>query len=112
MRFTGFTSRLVGHISWQPPLWVQNARAHPRRVVLTAFLLAALTIAGFVTLNWWQNRPKPKMVSVVAETIPVTPLVKDREKLEPKPLVVRFNASVAPLAVIGKAPGPGVRMEP
>ncbi len=112
MRFTGFTSRLVGHISWQPPLWVQNARAHPRRAILTVVLLAVIAIGSFAALRWWQMRPKPKLVSVVAEAIPVTPLVKDREKLEPKPLVINFKGSAAPLAVIGKAPGAGVQIEP
>ncbi len=112
MRFTGFTTRFLGRISWQPPLWVQSTRAHPRRVIFTVLLLGALTAGGFATHRWWQNRPKPKMVSVVAEAIPVTPVIKDREKLEPKPLIINFNGSAAPLALIGKAPGAGVRIEP
>ncbi len=103
---------LLGDFAWTPPAYLRRAGAFTRahRWVIAASLLAfvALIFGGLRLHEWWENRPQPEKVAVTVDAIPVTPL---EEKLVPRALVVRFDASVAPLHEIGKR-ATGVSMSP
>ena len=104
--------------AWQPPLWwqtfvspltrqfakrVAHIRAQPARASLAATLALLLIGAGVLGARWWLARPQP-------ETIAFTVIAPERTCYEceqesdraPKPLTVRFEKSVAPLALVGK----------
>ena len=97
-----FVSLSIGDLSWKPPGWLRRlcgagvgwVHAHRRASAVLALLLVASVVGGWKMWDEYQRRPKPLTVSVVVEPPGVTPLDKE---LKPKPLVIRFGASVAKL---------------
>src|SRR5688500_4367057 len=113
---------LFGKLSWEPPRWLAAAgrglagggrwvRDHRARALAVG--LAFLLLAGGSGLlgRWYLNRPKPAVVNVIVTPPGPTPAPVD-EKLRPRPLVVEFDASVAPLKQIGKVITSGATLEP
>ncbi|HXA09697.1 MAG TPA: Ig-like domain-containing protein, partial [Chthoniobacterales bacterium] len=104
---------LFGRFTWTAPPWLaRSGRAvgSHRLVSAASFLLLALLAGGgWWGWHWYQARPKPLRVAVIADPIPVTKLEKD---LKPAPLHVRFSASVARLEQIGKEVSRGVHLDP
>lgn len=115
---------LVGKISWQSPPWAQHiaqstekllgcGRAHPVRALVVLGLLLALVAGGIFGYQWWQTRPRPVEVSFKLEQPTRTEIEYDDVQLrQPKPFVVRFEKSVAPLALVGKEVVQGIQMSP
>ncbi|MBA3650983.1 MAG: hypothetical protein H0W66_05770, partial [Chthoniobacterales bacterium] len=111
--FKRFLAFLFGSFTWTAPPWLANTggavRRHRGRSFLLLLLLLLLAGGGWWSWRWYQARPKPVTVAVIADPIPVTKLEKE---LKPAPLIVRFSASVARLEQIGKVVAHGVHLEP
>ncbi|MEQ1516597.1 MAG: alpha-2-macroglobulin, partial [Usitatibacteraceae bacterium] len=117
-------SPVFGNLAWNAPPWARwtGARigaggrwagANPARAGLVAVLLAAIVAGGFYAYKWWQARPKPIEVKLTIENPPRTEIEAEEEAdRAPKPLVVRFAQSVAPLAMAGKDVTTGIAISP
>ncbi|MDQ3198221.1 MAG: hypothetical protein M3Q46_03365, partial [Verrucomicrobiota bacterium] len=108
-----FLAFLFGSFTWTAPPWLANTggavRRHRGRSLLFLLMLLLLAGGGWWGWRWYQARPKPVTVAVIADPIPVTKLEKE---LKPAPLIVRFSGSVARLEQIGKVVASGVHLEP
>jgi uncharacterized protein YfaS (alpha-2-macroglobulin family) len=113
---------LFGRFTWDPPPWLAALgrtlgdggrwiREHRARS--TAVLLAVLLLAGGGALvgRWYLRLPKPALVKVTVTPPGPTPMPHD-DRLRPRPLVVDFDTSVAPLKQIGKVVTSGVSLYP
>ena len=118
-----------GQISWQPPQWVSSsasfvhahgaaaasaARANPRRAVIIGASALALVVAAVLLWRWYENRPRPVEVTFAVTAPPVTCYACDPPR-PPNPLLVRFDASTAPLDRAGHSVEPeqaGISMSP
>ncbi|MEA3211924.1 MAG: alpha-2-macroglobulin [Chthoniobacter sp.] len=93
-------SFFIGDLSWRPPHWLARLaaagggwmRAHRRASVAIAMLVLAAAAGSAWAWNCYRSRPKPATISVTIEAPGITPLEK---VLKPRPLVIRFGASVA-----------------
>ncbi len=108
-----FLAFLFGSFTWTAPPWLANTggavRRHRGRSFLLLLLLLLLAGGGWWGWRWYQARPKPVTVAVIADPIPVTKL---ENELKPAPLIVRFSGSVARLEQVGKVVASGVHLEP
>jgi alpha-2-macroglobulin len=76
-------------------------------LTLSAVLLAGA--AGWFGYHWWQSRPQPVTIDFVIQA----PERRDIEdNASPNPLVVTFNASVAPLEMVDKDVQHGITTSP
>ena len=111
---------LFGNWSWQQPGWLialkanlaklwQTAKAKPLASFGIVVLLSGITAAGWFGYQWWQNRPQPVRIDF-AVTEPERTAIENDEA--PHPLVINFNASVAPLDQVGKDIAQGITMKP
>lgn len=116
--------RLFGRLDWQAPPWGRwvagaarrgraTVRARPRTALLALLMLALLAAAGWHGYRWWQAQPKPFEVSFKV-TAPARTEIEseDAEARKPKPAVIMFDHSVAPLAQVGKDAAAGVTLSP
>ncbi len=107
---------LFGEIHWQAPPWLTtatrrlrsggaaaaaHARANPRRSALIALATLTLLIAAWLAWRWYESRPQPQTVDF-AVTVPERTCYECLPPGRPKPLLVTFAASVAPLEAVGK----------
>lgn len=110
-------SPVFGHLSWQPPAWLNRIAkacrrlwsAHPRLVVVGTIAFLLISVAAACTWNWYSHLPKPRYVSVNVLPIPVTPLEKE---LKFPPLEIVFSDSVAQLEDLNKPLHHGVQLQP
>jgi len=104
---------LFGKFTWTAPPWLARSdrwtRSHWLMSFLLVILLAFVTASGLWGWRWYQRRPKPVRITVIADPIPVTKLEKD---LKPAPLNIRFSGSVARLEQVGKEVPSAVHLEP
>jgi alpha-2-macroglobulin len=104
---------LFGKFTWTAPPWIARGGrvvgSHRAVSAALLLLLALLATGGWWGWHWYQARPKPVRVAVIADPIPVTKLEKD---IKPASLVVRFSGSVARLEQIGKEVSSGVHLDP
>ncbi len=111
---------IFGNWSWQQPSWLialkakvtkrwQKAKAKPLASFGILVLLCGITSAGWYGYQWWQNRPQPVRIDFVVTEPERTAIEKDEA---PHPLVINFNASVAPLDQVGKDVSQGIMMNP
>jgi alpha-2-macroglobulin len=114
--------------TWQPPSWLcwmggllgrgasrsaKTVRARPGMSLVGLALLAALGVGGYFGYAWWKARPQPVQVNLVVTNPALTEFAKDAaEGGAPKPVVVKFSASVAPLALVGKTVSAGITTTP
>lgn len=115
----GFVGSILGAIfgrfRWQLPRWLawivsqllragryvwQSVRAKPKAAFVALLTIAALAGGSWWGYQWWKAQPKPFEASFKVTEPPRTRMEDDNFSIAP--LVVRFNASVAPLAAAGE----------
>lgn len=109
-------STLFGSIEWYAPDWlrfcgrrlraagqalVAGARAHPGRSAGVAAVFIALIGGGVGAWRWYESRPKPELVRYEIAA-PARTCYECEPVGAPRPLRVRFSASVAPIELSGK----------
>ena len=113
---------LFGKWSWEPPAWLSAIgrglagggrwiREHRARSLAVGLALLLLLGGGGLLGRWYLHRPRPAVVKVIVTPPGPTPVPVD-DKLRPRPLVVEFDASVAPLKQIGKVITVGATLDP
>lgn len=118
--FVSFLISIFGHWHWQQPNWLirlgtsigklyQAGKAKPLVSLGIFVLLCGVTTASWYGYQWWQNRPQPVRIDFTV-TEPERTAIEKEEK--PHPLVISFNASVAPLDQVGKSISQGIQMQP
>src|SRR5213592_2798345 len=108
---------VFGRVQWSPPRWLSQGRAvfsgfnraHPLIAASGILAILLLFCGGAWTWHWYQHRPKPRYVTVMIESIPVTKLEKE---LTFPTLDIQFSESAARLEDLKKIPVPGVRLDP
>ena len=125
----GFVGSILGAIfgrfRWQLPRWLawivsqllragryvwQSVRAKPKAAFVALLTIAALAGGSCWGYQWWKAQPKPFEASFKVTEPPRTRMEDDNFSIAP--LVVRFNASVAPLAAAGKPVSEGLGISP
>jgi hypothetical protein len=124
---TNFLAKIFGTITWTMPTWLENVcdkiidawYVHTKMFISVIITLLTLIILGIGGYYWYQQLPKPVLVTANITPPPVTPIVD--KKLEPAPLTIDFGlptaygfkpVSVAPLANIGKTITQGITTTP
>ncbi len=76
-------------------------------------VLLVLGLGGYGLHHWWVNRPHPLEPPKVELTLQA-PAVTDYSKtpIVVHPLLLRFSALVAPIALVGKSPAAGIALSP
>jgi alpha-2-macroglobulin len=111
---------LFGSMSYQAPSWMKwcNGKLTKIRAAIqqkpvkslgVIALLAALCAGGWQTWAWYQARPQPISVKVTVKA-PTRTQIED--KLPPNPLSIKFDSSVAPIELVGKATTVGINVMP
>lgn len=111
---------VFGNWSWQQPGWLIALKANlaklwqiavnkPLASLSILLVLFGLSASGWYGYRWWQNRPQPVRIDF-AVTEPERTVIEKNEP--PHPLVINFNASVAPLNQIGKDISQGITIKP
>ncbi len=90
--------------------WSQSAHSHPRTTGAAIVGIVILAVGGYVSWRWYQLLPKPQFATF-ALTAPARTRIEE-ENAKPDPLTVRFDRSVAALALAGKPLLNGVSMAP
>src|SRR5213594_297154 len=107
---------VFGRVQWSPPRWLSQSRAafsgfnraHPLITASGIVAILLLSCGAAWTWHWYQHRAKPRYVTVMIESIPVTKLDKD---LTFPTLDLRFSDSAARLEDLKKTSLPGVRLD-
>ena len=97
-----------GSINYQAPAWMRwcgarlsklfvKATVNPVKSLGIIALLAALGWGGWQGYAWYQAQPKPVEVKVTV-TAPSRTVIEDN--LPPNPVVISFDRSVAPIALV------------
>jgi alpha-2-macroglobulin len=105
---------------WAPPPWLSWcgrqgqhgghwARANKVKAAVLLLAIAGASAGGTLGWRWWKARPKPSTVDVRVTEPGLTPI---GEKATPRPLVVRFSSSAAPLKAVGNLVKKGIVVEP
>ncbi len=117
-------SFFFGSIHYQPPAWMRwiiaklggslssfcaKINAKPLKSLGVLALLAALGAGAWHGYKLYEARPKPQMVKI-ALTAPTRTVIE--ENLPPNPLVLVFDHSVAPIALVGKDVTEGIGLMP
>ncbi|MBB6093303.1 hypothetical protein HNQ60_002181 [Povalibacter uvarum] len=124
-RFRNALRTLFGDIAWTRPGWVTRSnaaaeratahvRANPKRFALIAGGIAVAVIGAVLVWRWYEGRPKPVEVTFEASPPAVTCYACEPPGT-PNPLIVRFDASVAPLDRVGHTVDPkqaGISLSP
>ena len=111
---------VFGVVQWQAPGWLRTLSAGLTRGGLRvaskpwhSLALLLLTISGaagsWYAYQAWQLRPQPVTVDFEVSAPTRTELER---KAKPKPLTLTFNASVAPLALVGQDVSAGISLSP
>ncbi len=111
---------LFGNLQWQMPGWLQKLLSWLNQGLLfirqKPLLTSGLVLSVILTLGgaWygyqaWQMRPKPVTIDFEVKAPTRTEIEK---KAKPKPLLISFAGSVAPLALVGKEVPQGITLSP
>ena len=89
---------------------IQFARQEPRRAAMIGgAAVVALAVLGYGSY-WYQHRPQPAWVEVRIDAPKRTCIECETPQINP--LVLRFSASAAPLALAGKTVSRGITLTP
>lgn len=105
-------SAVFGSIEWRAPNWLRflgrrcrsaasSLRAHPGRGIGLIALFLAISAAGVYGWRWYQQQPKPELLTFEVEA-PERTCYECDPPGEPNPLLVRFSESAAPIEAIDK----------
>ena len=118
MDWTTIRTRVIGQWEWQPPAWIgwSGSRiAQGWRYIVSDVKRAAAFVLAFVAVwgwfIWYVTRPVPHYVTFTA-TAPGLTEYGDMGPFPPKPLLVAFNESAAPLEQVEKAVTTGIGLSP
>jgi hypothetical protein len=119
---------LFGEIRWQAPAWMgwsarkgsaaayglgNWTKTNPRKALAILALVALAVVGGWYGYKWWQAQPKPVEVTFeIIEPDRTEIEADDADARKPKPLVIKFDHSVAPLAEVGKDVAAGITVKP
>lgn len=115
---------VFGSWSWEAPPWTEHAvargkqadawvRGHPRTSLYGSIALILGAAALYWGYLWWQAQPRP--VEIVAEITAPGRTQLEAETPEgraPKPVLLRFSDTVAPLNMVGKTVSEGIELSP
>jgi len=116
---------VFGVWAWEAPRWLSStryaatgvgrqvwtaARRHPRRTGAALSGVLVLVAGGHAAWRWYQLLPKPEFASF-SVTAPARTRIEE-ENAKPDPLTLRFDRSVATLALAGKPLPTGVTLQP
>ncbi len=105
---------LFGVVHWQPPKWMVAVKSmllkvNPIKIGLALLAMAIIASSSWAAYHWWQSRPQPVTIDFSVQA----PEQADFEKnAPPNPLVVTFDGSVAPLALVNKEVAQGISIKP
>ncbi|MFA5984082.1 MAG: MG2 domain-containing protein [Methylococcaceae bacterium] len=111
---------LFGQWQWQQPNWLillkgqlsklwQTSKAKPLVSMAVVILFCGISTASWYAYQQWQNRPQPIRVDFVVTGPERTEIENNKA---PNPLLVNFDASVAPLDLVGKTISNGLSIKP
>lgn len=112
---------VFGKFNWNRPSWIKylryQSKARPILFFSTCLMLVLLFTAAGFGLHWYQNLPKPTLVSAEIFAPPITPIA---DSLKPEYVGLQFgimedefkHQSVAPLDQIGKKVTEHIRISP
>ncbi|MFZ3087719.1 MAG: alpha-2-macroglobulin, partial [Methylotenera sp.] len=111
---------IFGSIQYQAPAWLKwcVAKLLSLRIAINRkpiqslgiiALVAALGAGVWQTYAWYQSRPQPVTTKVVIKA-PTRTVIE--ENLPPNPLLINFDHSVAPIALVGKKVSEGIDIMP
>lgn len=117
---SAFLSFFFGSVHYQAPDWMKWAGAKlinlrtivhqkPAKSLGIVLLIAALGVGAWQGWQWYQARPQPVMAKITV-TAPARTVLE--ENLPPNPLVINFDRSVAPIALVGKVAIDGINIMP
>lgn len=115
-------TRLFGSFSWQPPNWLlQLARqrkrwkawlsANPKQGVLLGLAIVLLAAGGALGSWWYQHLPKPVLTHYQVKP-PDATRYDEQGHVQPQPLQIVFDDSVAPVGKLQKTLQEGVGLSP
>ncbi len=121
-------THIFGQLHWQAPAWGvwaaeknsktanfarSTVKTHPKKSLAALVMLVVLAGGGWFAYQWWQAQPKPLEVTYQLTHPARTEIeAEDEEQRKPKPLLVEFSHSVAPLAAVGKDVATGITLTP
>jgi hypothetical protein len=112
------SQHLIGQWDWDPPVWLtwlaNRVRAGARAVRSDWRIAAALTSVVVLCIGgyeWYKHRPRPRYIGVTV-TQPALTEWDDNGRKAPKPLLVDFAESAAPLKSVEKPVPAGVALSP
>lgn len=109
-----------GSIEYKAPSWLKwcgtqliNLRStvnqKPLKSLAMVALVAAMSTGAWQGYKWYQSRPQPVTVKITIKA-PTRTIIE--ENLPPEPLLINFDHSVAPIALVGKKVTEGIDVMP
>ena len=107
---------LLGEVDWRAPPWVvwitgrlkaqtratiAQVRQKPRQAALLAFITLTIISGAYFTYRWYESLPRPVETGFAVSAPGITCYACEPVG-RPDPLLIRFEASVAPLAAIAR----------
>lgn len=120
---------LLGEVDWRAPPWllwtaghlkaqtratIDQVRQKPRHAALLAFLTLTIISGTYFTYRWYEGLPRPVETGFTVASPGITCYACEPAG-KPDPVLIHFEASVAPLAMIAKDLDPkseSLRMSP
>ncbi len=113
-------SFIFGSVNYQAPTWLKwcgaqlsslgtSIKLKPVKSLGVLAFLAILSAGAWQGYQWYQSRPQPITTKVIV-TAPTRTVIE--ENLPPNPLIINFDRSIAPIALVGKTASDGISIMP